>query len=47
MFLIAIAVILLIQIGFNERERAKLDEMQKRISEMQKTLKENNKGENK
>lgn len=45
MFLIAVAIIIGIQIGLNQRASLKLAKMQKRISEMQQTLKEN-KGDN-
>lgn len=47
MFLIAVFIIIGIQIGLNHRASLKLENMQNRISEMQQTLNDNNKGDNK
>lgn len=47
MFLLAVAIIIGIQLELNHRASLKLEKMQNRISEMQQTLKDNNKGENK
>lgn len=46
MFLLAVAIIISIQIELNQRASLKLEKMQNRISEMQQTLRENDKGEN-
>lgn len=44
MFLLAVVIIIGIQLELNHRASLKLEKMQSRVSEMQQTLREENKG---